>query len=125
MARDDRPPPLEDLDARLKAARSRQADMWDDKGKDRKTAEMGPALRVGTDLIAGVAVGTFIGWALDRWLGTQPWLMIVFFMLGVAAGFYNIFRSARKLAGVSPPDSGNDQTSSSGGAEESDGTDKE
>ncbi|MHA1565444.1 MAG: AtpZ/AtpI family protein [Alphaproteobacteria bacterium] len=130
MARDDRPPPLEDLDARLKAARSRQADMWDDKGEDRKTGEMAPALRVGTDLVAGVAVGTFIGWALDRWLGTQPWLMIVFFMLGAAAGFYNIFRSAQKFAGVSSPNSVEDgeQTSPSGGTDQtapSNGTEKE
>ena len=120
MARDDRPPPLEDLDARLKAARSRQAEKWDDKDEGRKTGEMAPALRVGTDLVAGVAVGTFIGWALDRWLGTQPWLMIVFFMLGAAAGFYNIFRSVRKFDGISPPNSGGDtdQTSSSDGTEE-------
>jgi len=123
MARDDRPPPLEDLDARLKAARSRQAHTWDDKGDGRKTGEMAPALRVGTDLVAGVAVGTFIGWALDRWLGTQPWLMIVFFMLGAAAGFYNIFRSAQKVAGVPSPKNGGEQESASKGT--TDGTDKE
>ena len=121
MTRDDRPPPLEDLDARLKAARSRQADKRDDKGEDHKTSEIGPALRVGSDLVAGVAVGTFIGWALDRWLGTQPWLMIVFFFLGAAAGFYNIYRSTEQTTGVASTGDGDNGDQNS----PSDGTKKE
>ncbi len=121
MTRDDRPPPLEDLDARLKAARSCQADKRDDKSEDRKTSELGPALRMGSDLVAGVAVGAFIGWALDRWLGTQPWLMIVFFLLGAAAGFYNVYRSAKQTTGVAATDSGDNGDQDS----PSDGTKKE
>ena len=118
MTRDDRPPPLEDLDARLKAARSRQAKTRNDKGEDGKTSEISPALRVGTDLVAGVAVGAFIGWALDRWLGTQPWLMVVFFVLGAAAGFYNIYRSTEQTTRVASTDNGDQESPS-------DGTDKE
>lgn len=125
MTRDDGPPPLEDLDARLKAARSRQDDTRDDKVEDRKTSEISPALRVGTDLVAGVAVGAFIGWALDRWLGTQPWLMVVFFILGAAAGFYNIYRSVEKSTGVASTASGinGDQASPADGTK--DGTKEE
>ena len=41
-------------------------------------AALGQALGLGVELVAGVAVGGFIGWALDRWLGTAPLLMVVF-----------------------------------------------
>ncbi len=49
--------------------------------------------RVTTELVAGVVVGTFIGWAIDSWLGTTPTLMVVFFFLGSAAGMMNVWRA--------------------------------
>ena len=49
--------------------------------------------RVTTELVAGVVVGTFIGWALDNWLGTTPTLMVVFFFIGSAAGMMNVWRA--------------------------------
>ena len=55
---------------------------------------MGLAFRVGVELVAGVAVGAAIGYGLDHWLGTGPWLMIVFFFLGAAGGMMNVFRAA-------------------------------
>lgn len=55
---------------------------------------MGLAFRVGVELVAGVAVGVGLGYALDRWLGTRPWLMILFFFLGAAGGMANVFRAA-------------------------------
>ena len=58
-------------------------------------AAMGQALRIGTELVVGVAVGLFIGWQLDRGLGTWPWLLLLFFMLGFAGGLLNVIRSAR------------------------------
>ena len=54
---------------------------------------MALAGRVTTELVAGVVVGTFIGWALDNWLGTTPALMVVFFFLGSAAGMMNVWRA--------------------------------
>lgn len=60
-------------------------------------AAMGQALRMGTELVVGVAVGLFIGWQLDRWLGTWPWLLLLFFMLGFAGGLLNVIRGARRL----------------------------
>jgi ATP synthase protein I len=46
------------------------------------------------ELVAGVLVGTGIGWLLDRWLGSSPWGMVVFLLLGFAAGVFNVMRAA-------------------------------
>lgn len=64
---------------------------------------MGIAFRIATDMIAGVAVGGFIGWVLDRWLGTAPILLIVFLLLGIAAGLRNSVRAARQLQETGNP----------------------
>lgn len=53
---------------------------------------LGLALRIGTELVVAVLVGTGMGWFLDRWLDTGPWLMIVCFFLGTAAGITNVIR---------------------------------
>ncbi|HVZ54457.1 MAG TPA: AtpZ/AtpI family protein [Pseudolabrys sp.] len=50
--------------------------------------------RLSTELVAGVLVGAGIGWLLDRWLGISPWGMIVFLLLGFAAGVLNVMRAA-------------------------------
>jgi ATP synthase protein I len=60
-------------------------------------AAFGQALRLGVELVAGVAVGGFIGWALDRWFGTAPFLMVVFLGLGAAAGILNVVRTAKRM----------------------------
>lgn len=89
---------LSDLDRRLRAARARQA------GGGRKPTSiaggqegMGAGLRIAVELLAAVMVGTGIGWMLDIWLGTRPWLLIVFFVVGSAAGFLNVYRTAKEL----------------------------
>lgn len=55
------------------------------------------AFRFVADLIVGVAVGGFIGWALDRQFGSSPWLLALFLVLGFAAGLANVIRAARKM----------------------------
>jgi ATP synthase protein I len=52
-------------------------------------------LRLSTELVAGVLVGAGIGWGLDRWLGISPWGLIVFLLLGFAAGVVNVVRAVK------------------------------
>src|ERR1700745_733495 len=61
------------------------------------------ALRLATELVAGVAVGGFIGWALDRLFGFAPVLMVVFLILGAAAGIMNVARAAKEMQAKAPP----------------------
>ena len=81
------------FDERLRAAQTRQ-----DSGKPVAAAgtggasPMGIGIRVGVELVAAMAVAVAIGWALDRWLGTSPWLVGVFVLLGGAAGVANVWR---------------------------------
>lgn len=55
---------------------------------------MARGFRLSTELVAGVLVGAALGWLLDRWLGISPWGMIVFLLLGFAAGVLNVMRAA-------------------------------
>ena len=50
-----------------------------------------------TELVSAVAVGTIIGFILDNWFGTKPWLILIFFFVGVAAGIYNVVKSAKNM----------------------------
>ena len=64
---------------------------------DKKGVFLGSAFKLGTELVSAVAVGTIIGFILDNWFGTKPWLMIIFFFLGAAAGMLNVIRAANKM----------------------------
>jgi len=58
---------------------------------------MGSAFKLGTELVAAVGVGTIIGFILDNWFGTTPWLIIIFFFLGAAAGIFNVIKTANQM----------------------------
>ena len=87
---------LEDLKTRLKIAKSKSKKM-DFGGEEKKGVFMGNAFKLGTELVAAVAVGTIIGFILDNWFGTKPLLILIFFFMGVAAGIVNVVRSARNM----------------------------
>jgi len=65
-------------------------------------AALGQALRLGIELVAGVAVGFFIGWGLDSLFGTAPFLMVLFLGLGAAAGIMNVVRTAKRMQAEAP-----------------------
>ena len=64
---------------------------------DKKGLFMGSAFRLGTELVAAVVVGTIIGFILDNWFDTKPWLIIIFFFIGVIAGILNVIRVANNM----------------------------
>ena len=82
-----------DLSKRIAEFEIRQREERQHRKTQLPTDGMALAGRVTTELVAGVVVGTFIGWALDRWLGTTPTLMVVFFFIGSAAGMMNVWRA--------------------------------
>ena len=86
----------EDFKTRLKIAKSKirkqaQSD------SEKRGSFMGSAFKLGTELVAAVAVGTIIGFILDSWFDTKPWLMIIFFFLGAASGMLNVIRTANRM----------------------------
>ena len=64
---------------------------------EKRGSFMGNAFKLGTELVAAVAVGTIIGFILDTWFDTKPWLIIIFFFLGSAAGMLNVIRTANRM----------------------------
>ena len=60
-------------------------------------ASLGKALKISTELVASVVVGTTLGFILDNWFDTRPWLTISFFFIGVAAGILNVIKSAKGM----------------------------
>lgn len=65
---------------------------------DGKAQGLTQALRLSTEFVAGVLVGAALGWVFDRLLGTSPWGLIVFLLLGFAAGVFNTLRAAGLMA---------------------------
>ncbi len=55
-------------------------------------------LRIGIELVTAVLVAGGLGWAIDRWLGTRPWVMLVMLFLGIAAGMFNVYRAVTGMS---------------------------
>jgi|TARA_X000001036_G_scaffold59173_1_gene48945 ATP synthase protein I len=60
-------------------------------------SSIGTAFKMSTELVSAVAVGTIIGFILDKTFGTKPWLILIFFFVGVIAGIVNVFKSAKNM----------------------------
>ena len=65
--------------------------------KEKRGSFMGSAFKLGTELVSAVGVGTIIGFILDSWFDTKPWLIIIFFFLGAAAGILNVIKTANRM----------------------------
>ena len=84
------------LKTRLKIAKSKIKKQINP-NEEKRGSFMGNAFKLGTELVAAVGVGTIIGFILDSWFGTKPWLIVIFFFLGAAAGMLNVIRAANRM----------------------------
>jgi ATP synthase protein I len=85
---------LDDLGKRIEAAKEKRRPRSGGQ-QSYSTSGLGVGMRIATELVAALVVSVGIGIVLDRWLGTTPWLLIAFFILGAATGFRNVVRVAQ------------------------------
>jgi ATP synthase protein I len=88
--------PKDSLKTRLEIAKSKitKRNLYKD---SEPPSSIGTAFKLSTELVSAVAVGTIIGFILDKSFGTKPWLILIFFFVGVIAGIINVFRSAKNM----------------------------
>ena len=88
--------PKDPFKTRLEIAKSKvsQRKLYKDK---EPPSSIGTAFKLSTELVSAVVVGTIIGFILDKTFGTKPWLILIFFFVGVVAGIINVFRSAKNM----------------------------
>ena len=87
----------DDFKTRLKIAKDKIKNYSKITNNNQNSSFMGSAFKLGTELVSAVLVGTIIGFILDTWFGTKPWLIIVFFFLGSAAGILNVIKAAKRM----------------------------
>ncbi|MGH7088137.1 MAG: AtpZ/AtpI family protein, partial [Stellaceae bacterium] len=103
------PDPWEDFNRRLDKARHALEKNEDARPPMPTGSGLALAWRVAVELMVAILVATGIGWAIDQWLGTRPWAMIVMFFLGTAAGMLNVWRAVTGTGGAvgwKPPPAG-------------------
>ena len=95
MSEGNEPDPLKSLGERLDKMRRVRKEAEPATAEDRSFLQvaLGLGFRIGVEMVVALCVGLGIGWLIDRGLGTRPWAMILFLLLGVAAGISNVFRA--------------------------------
>ena len=88
--------PKDQFKIRLEIAKSKLSKRNLYKDKD-PPSSIGTAFKLSTELVSAVVVGTIIGFILDTTFGTKPWLILIFFFVGVITGIVNVFRSAKNM----------------------------
>lgn len=97
-----------ELDRKLdKVVSPRERAERSDRGRSRSRG-MAYGLRMGSELVAAVLVGGLMGYGLDYLLGTGPWLFMIFFMLGFAAGIMNLLRAYKNMQSDIDAETGGD-----------------
>jgi ATP synthase protein I len=99
----ERKPPKsrDDLDKRLRQFRNkRDVATGRDRNTDSTNNGLGFAMRIGVELVAALVIGVGFGLFLDSWLDTKPWFMLGFFLLGAAAGMFNVYRVVQNQGGA-------------------------
>ena len=87
---------LKEISTRLKIAKKKIGNI-DGSNRSSNAASLEKALKISTELVVAVVVGSTIGFLLDNWFDTKPLLIICFFFMGVAAGILNVIKSAKKM----------------------------
>ena len=87
---------LKEISTRLEIAK-KKIEENQTKEKSSNAASLGKALKISTELVAAVIVGSIMGFLLDSWFDTKPLLTISFFFMGVVAGIMNVFKSAKNM----------------------------
>ena len=87
---------LKEISTRLEIAK-RNAKKNNNKKRSSNAASLGKALKISTELVAAVVVGTTLGYILDSWFDTKPLLIICFFIIGVIAGILNVIKAAKRM----------------------------
>ena len=88
--------PKDQFKTRLEIAKKKIKSKYTLKERDPKSY-LGIAFKMSAELVSAVVVGTIIGFILDNWFGTKPWLILIFFFAGVIAGILNVVRSAKNM----------------------------
>lgn len=99
---------LKELDKRIKDAKAQRESRLGGQRYSGSQSGLGLGLRIATEMVSALAVGVVIGIVLDSWLGTKPWLLIVFFILGAAAAFMNMIRTAQAVEAARKQDAARD-----------------
>ena len=88
--------PKDSFKTRLEIAKNKllKKKLYQDK---KPISSLGTAFKISTEMVAAVVVGTIIVFILDNWFGTKPWLILIFFFVGVIAGIVNVIRSAKSI----------------------------
>ena len=84
------------LSTRLKIAK-KKANKNSFTNNKKNASSLGAALKLSTEMVAAVLVGSIIGFILDNWFDSKPWLTIIFFFVGAAAGILNVIRTAKLM----------------------------
>ena len=82
---------------RLKIAKDKTKSKLNKNIRDKNSPNLGQAFKLSTELVSAVVVGTIIGFILDKSFGTKPWLILIFFFVGVIAGIMNVIKTAKKM----------------------------
>ncbi len=88
--------PKDEFKTRLKIAKNKIKSKKSSKSEE-TSSSMGAAFKMSTELVSAVVVGTIIGFILDNWFGTKPWLILIFFFVGTVAGIMNVIKSAKRM----------------------------
>ena len=85
-----------ELSTRLKIAK-KKANKNSFTNNKKNASSLGTALKLSTEMVAATLVGSIIGFILDNWFDSKPWLTVIFFFVGAIAGISNVIRSAKLM----------------------------